>query len=616
MEIANKLFSRLWKHIGTRRRTQIIFLCLLMVSASTAEIASIGLVLPFIGVLLDPNKVTNSVISEWFFSLLRIDGKSDVIFYVTFLFCAAVTLAGIIRFVFMCASTRLAFAIGSDLGSSIYQRTLYQPYATHLERNTSQVIDSVSIKANVIVGTIILPSLTICSSLVMMAMAFVALMLISPATAFCIVGCFALVYFVIYRSFRGRLILSGQRVANESVQVIKILQEGLGGIRDIILDGTQETFNTLFRRADHELRRAQGDRQIIGQSPRYVVETIAIVAMAIIAYGFSRSGDEISSVIPALGAFALGAQRFMPIVQQVYSSWSSIKGGQASLRDVLVLLDQPLPSSCNIRATEPLVFKDKIKMSAVSFRYKSSECFVLNGVDLTIKKGSRVGIIGKTGSGKSTLVDILMGLLEPTFGVLTVDDHCISGAELGKVGSKDPCSVSKWRANIAHVPQTIFLSDSTIAENIAFGIPSHLINVERVHLAAHQAQLAETIEGWPLGYQTQVGERGVRLSGGQRQRLGIARALYRQAEVIIFDEATSALDHETEKAVMGAIENLSTELTIIIIAHRLSTLQNCSQIIELKSGKVSRIASYSDIADIAGEFQKSASADISRSFYA
>ena len=243
-----------------------------------------------------------------------------------------------------------------------------------------------------------------------------------------------------------------------------------------------------------------------------------------------------------------------------------------------------MPLHANQPTTKPLVFRQSIRLNQVSFRYSNQAPWIIRELDITIKKGSRVGIVGATGGGKSTLLDIVMGLLSPTEGRIEVDGQTI-----------DAMNQRAWQLHIAHVPQAIFLADSSIAENIAFGVTKDNIDFERVKLAAQQAQIADVIEAWPSRYQTFVGERGIRLSGGQRQRIAIARALYKQADVIIFDEATSALDNETEYAVMQAIDSLSNDLTIIIIAHRLTTLKNCTHVVELGDGSVKRVGTYKEI---------------------
>jgi ABC-type multidrug transport system fused ATPase/permease subunit len=421
---------------------------------------------------------------------------------------------------------------------------------------------------------------------VMLITILIALLTIEPVIALVAFGGFGLIYVFIIRLTRKRLLADSQCVARESVQVIKSLQEGLGGIRDVLIDGSQATYCQIYRNADLPLRRAQGNTAFISGSPRYAMEALGMLLISVLAYTLAQQTDGIAKAIPILGALALGAQRLLPVLQQAYGSWTGIQSGQASLQDTLELLVQPLPDHVDKSATQALPFKRAIILKQLGFRYSPQTPYVLKQLDLTIAKGSRVGFIGTTGSGKSTLLDIVMGLLQPTDGSLEVDGQAVTSA-----------NNRAWYAHIAHVPQAIFLADNSIEENIAFGVPKDQIDNQRVREVARQAQIADSIETWPKQYQTLVGERGIRLSGGQRQRIGIARALYKQADVIIFDEATSALDNETEQAVMQAIEGLSNELTLLIIAHRISTLKNCTQIVELGEGGIKHAGSYQGIVN-------------------
>jgi len=377
-------------------------------------------------------------------------------------------------------------------------------------------------------------------------------------------------------------------VSKEQNKVIKALQEGLGGIRDILIDGTQAIYCKLYRDADLPLRRANSKIQTVGSAPRYIVEAFGMVLIAGLAYFMASHLGGIASTIPILGALALGAQRMLPLFQQCYSSWSSIRGSQESLIDVLAILDRPMPNHDLSDQYQLIPFNQSITLKNLIFQYTPDLPQVLSGINLTIPKGSVIGFIGSTGSGKSTLLDIVMGLLEPTDGHILIDGKTLS---LGDARS--------WQRHIAHVPQSIFLSDVSIAENIAFGVSVENINMAEVIKAAQKAQIHESILGFPQAYETPVGERGVRLSGGQRQRIGIARALYKKADVLVLDEATSALDNETESAVISAIENLRNEMTILVVAHRLSTLRMCSNIIELKDGRILRQGPYDQIVSAA-----------------
>ena len=292
----------------------------------------------------------------------------------------------------------------------------------------------------------------------------------------------------------------------------------------------------------------------------------------------------ILEAIPFLGALGLGAQKILPLMQQSWSAISTIKGNHGSSEDTFNLIEQSIPINFEKKNIRSLPFKKEILLENISFRYGSKLPFVIKNFNLSIKKGSRIGFIGKTGSGKSTIMDIIMGLLDPTKGLFLVD---------GKVVSKK--NMRNWQRIISHVPQVIFLSDASIEENIAFGIPTDEIDHNRIKRVAKMAQIDELIESLPKKYKSLIGERGVRLSGGQRQRIGIARALYNNAEVIIFDEATSSLDTETEKVVMESINSLSKNLTIFIIAHRITTLKNCDVIISLENGNIVNAGSYNEI---------------------
>lgn len=479
-------------------------------------------------------------------------------------------------------STRLAYASGADISIEVYRRTLNQPYCVHVARNSSTVISGIGKVGGAI--SVLYHLLTLVSSTVLFITILVALIAIDPGVAWIATMGFGASYILITWLSRRRLRHNSQRIAHEHTQVIKALQEGLGGIRDVLLDGTQPVYCDIYRQADLSLRQAQGNNIFIGGSPRFAMEALGMVVIAILAYFLSLQGGGITTALPVLGALALGAQRLLPALQHGYSAWASIAGSHASLADVVELIEQPLPSEHSQAQPVALHFTTDIVFQQVRFRYSDNGPWVLDGFNLTIPKGARVGFIGRTGSGKSTAMDILMGLLTPTEGELLVDGQAIRGSR-----------IRAWQRTIAHVPQSIYLADTTLAENIAFGVPRDAIDMQKVRQAASQAQIAEFIESRPQGYDALVGERGIRLSGGQRQRIGIARALYKEASVLVFDEATSALDTATEQSVMDAIEGLNRELTILIIAHRLSTVRKCDTIAKLESGRLVALGTFQQL---------------------
>jgi ATP-binding cassette subfamily B protein len=383
---------------------------------------------------------------------------------------------------------------------------------------------------------------------------------------------------------RRRLRLYGEQVARQQTDRLKAMQEGLGAIRDVLLNGDQPAYSGIFRAANLKLARAQSRIVFLSQSPRFVVEGLGMIAIASVAYALSRQPGGFTAAIPLLGAFAMGAQRMLPSLQQIYSAWATMRAGNASLADVLAHVSQPLGEEYGSPAGPPLRFEKSIVFHDIHFAYGGSEGPVLENLNLTIPKGSTVGFVGATGSGKSTVVDLLMGLLEPKSGQILIDDVPL-----------DSTNRRAWRRNIAHVPQAIFLADASLAQNIAFGVPRASIDLEGVARAAEAAQISDLAGASSAGYDSGVGERGIRLSGGQRQRIGIARALYKQASVLVFDEATSALDRATEQSVMEAVQGLGPDKTIILVAHRLSTLRGCDLIFMLEAGEVSAVGTYEEL---------------------
>lgn len=583
---------RLVGHLTIRRRRQFILLMGLMLVSAVAEVVSLGAVLPFLGILVAPENVLNLPIIKNVALAWGITSADQLVLPLTVGFAAAALTAGAIRILLLWASTRLAFASGADIGIEIYRRTLYQPYSVHVARNSSEVISGITIKVGSAVG-VLDQLLKMISSTILLVAIMIALLAINPMVATVAAVGFGTSYVLITVMSRRRLNSNGQLIASAHTQVIKALQEGLGGIRDVLLDGTQPVYSDIFQKSVRPLRQAQGNVLFLSGSPRYIMEATGMVLIAALAFVLSSQAGGIAAAIPMLGALAIGAQRLLPALQQIYSAWATIAGNYASLVDTVELLDQPFPVEIMQPVPAPLPFQRDICLDAVCFRYTADGPWVVDSLNLTFPKGSRVGFVGSTGSGKSTTLDLLMGLIMPTEGELLVDDQSISGNRVGA-----------WQRSIAHVPQSIYLSDTSLAENIAFGIPPNAIDMDRVQQAARQAQIANFIESRPGGYSAYVGELGVHLSGGQRQRIGIARALYKQANVLVFDEATSALDNTTEQSVMDAIEGLNPELTILLIAHRLSTVRRCDIIVELEHGRVVAQGTYDQLLECSPSFRR------------
>jgi ABC-type multidrug transport system fused ATPase/permease subunit len=575
-DAANKTFAllkRIWRSISHHRRNQLLVLLGLMTVSSFAEMISLGAVVPFLGVLIAPDHLFQNPGVVFIVDMLGITSANQLLLLFSIAFALIALAAGAIRVSLFWASSRLAFASGADLSIEIYRRTLYQPYRVHAARNSSEVISGIRDKTNAVAFGVFLPALTLISSVAIITGIVLMLLVIDTTVASIAALTFGLVYGLISMLTRRNLLLNSRLIADQQPAALQALHEGLGGIRDVLLNGTQRFYCEIYRSANHSIWKAQHNLGFMSGSPKFIMEALGVALITILAYVLSNEPEGISRALPLLGVLALGAQRLLPAIQQGYASWSSIIGTQASLSDVLELLDQPLPRESSRPDPAPLIFQRDICFENVRFRYVTEGPWVLDGINFTIKKGARVGFIGRTGNGKSTTLDLLMGLLDPNEGRILVDGSRIDGERR-----------RAWQKNIAHVPQNIYLADSSMAENIAFGVSPDAIDMERVRNAARQAQIAEFIESSTGGYGSFVGERGVLLSGGQRQRIGIARALYKQATVLVFDEATSALDNESEQAVLNAINCLDRHITILIIAHRMTSVEHCDTIIELKNG--------------------------------
>jgi ABC-type multidrug transport system fused ATPase/permease subunit len=583
----NRLVWNLLARLSGRRRAQVAMAFVLMILSGAAEALSLAAVMPFLWVLMNPQELWRWPIVQSLAPALGISQPADLLLPAAVLFGVSILIAGVIRLVNVWLGAHLSAAIGSDLSEDAFSRSLHQPYSVHLARNSSSLIASMTVQLDLTVLALS-QFLQMISSAIILGALLTALLLVDWQVALLAGAMASVIYGVIVGLAKSALWRNSEQIAKASVARVKILQESLGAIRDLILDGSQRFFLRTYHGVDRPMRQRQAQNQFLSLYPRYAVEAVGMMAIVALAYGLvSRRGDA-NEVIPILGMLALAAQRLLPTVQLVYSAWTDIRSKSHAVQAVLEMLEQQQPDVAH--DYEPLKIKKHICFEHVSFGYAASGPPVVQNLHFRIRKGERIGIVGTTGSGKSTTLDLLMGLLAPTAGRISID-----GEDL-----HDPtCSARlfAWRAAISHVPQTVYLADSSFAENIAFGLEPEQIDMERVRNAARQAQIADFIESSPQGYRGLVGERGVRLSGGQRQRIGIARALYRRAQLLVFDEATNALDNSTEQAVVESIDSLGGELTVVIVAHRVTTLRNCDQIIELGAGEVRRVGTYRELIE-------------------
>ena len=415
------LLKRLWRHINKRRRMQFSLLLILMVASSFAEVVSIGAVIPFLGVLVAPEQIFEHAAAQSIIKFLGLTEPSHLLLPLTIVFGLAVIIANAMRLLLLWVTTRLTFATGADLSIDIYRRTLYQPYSVHCGLNSSEIISGISSKTDGVIFSIIIPILSIINSILVLSAILIALIAVSTVKiALLSFGSLSIIYGFIIRIKRNQLSKESVLMARESTNLIKALQEGLGGIRDVLIDGSQAIYCKIYHSSDLALRRAQGNNIFIGNAPRYFMEALGMILIAVLAFFLAQREEGVTSAIPILGALALGAQRLLPVIQLGYQSWTSMRGGQSPLQDALELLDQSLPEYADKPAPLPILFKHDINIKQIDFRYNPETPRVLKKTNFNIERGSRIGFIGSTGSGKSTLLDIIMGLLKPTDGTIEI----------------------------------------------------------------------------------------------------------------------------------------------------------------------------------------------------
>lgn len=583
MKVSHVL-SRLWKVLGGVRRRQFVWLAVLALLASVAEMLSLGAVVPFLAVLSDPGLLTGSGQLAKFVAVFGVTGDRQGLLLFAIIFALSALASGAMRILLAWANTRYSVAVGAELATAAYASALGRDYEEHVATNTADVISAITVKANVVIFKVVLPLLVILNSVVLACALGAAIIVISPSIALVTLGSLALVYLAVFRGVRKLVAADGATIARESSHVLRVVQEGLGGIRDVLIDGTAKLHVDRFADADRRLRLAQGRNAFVAVVPRYIAESVGIFAIALIATWYAVGSDGVARVVPVLGALALAAQRVLPLLQQTYAAWTSVQASKASLDDLLRFVPTlDVKHSMEVEGPSP-GFTDRIEFDHVVFRYRGSDRNVVDGISLCIPKGSRVGVIGKSGCGKSTLVDLLMGLLQPTSGSIQVD-----GVAIGSSNRRG------WQRLVAHVPQSVFVADRSLAENVSISRVGESADEARMKRAVTVAQLEEFVAGLSEGLDTHLGERGGKISGGQRQRLGIARALYKDAKLIVFDEATSALDRETEGVLIDAIGEIDRDVTVIMIAHRYETLRHCDLIVEMSDGKINWTGSYAEL---------------------
>lgn len=570
---------RIFAVAGPRRKAQLATALFLTITGALAELVTVGAVLPLLAIASNSGAANRIPFVYSALAGISFGLGVSMLQAAAIALAVAATIATVIKLILIRVSANFVFGLMQDLVMAVFRRLIRQPYLHFVQQNSATMLAVLEKISDLSLGVV--ASLMLAASSAFTAVCLGAMLLwIDTWTALVAFFSLGLIYAILMVATRDRLKHISANIAAARSARIQAMQESLGGLRDILLDRSQPVFERNMEQIEDRFRRNLIGANSVQLAPRPVVEGGAVVLVAVLALWLSGKPGGLVASIPMLGAIAVGAQRLLPLVQAVYHGWTTYSVNAVSASDVAILLDTPIEEQ-GAADVAMLPFRRAIQLAGVSFDYPS-ERRALSEIDLEICRGETIGIIGKTGSGKSTLVDLLMGLLPPTTGKMTVDGRELTARLRGA-----------WRAQLAHVPQAIFLIDGTIADNVAFGSAGQ--DLARAERACADAGLAEFIASLPLGLSTPVGERGIRFSGGQRQRIGIARALYKQASVLILDEATSSLDQDTERDVMQSIHSLGADLTVILVTHRLTTVSGCDRIYRLSEGKIVQQGSYDEV---------------------
>lgn len=577
------------------RRLQ--FLVVLMAFAELGSVLSIG---PFMAMVGDMSQLQGDGVVGDIYRMSGLEDPRAFLFWTGIGVLVALTIAAIISMFTIWRLSMYATRVGAELSSRLYSHYMHQPWLFHASGSSSQLTNQIAQECGRITGGIINPLMQMNARIVMAALMAVAIFVFNPVVAITGLVIFGSAYMAMYRIVRQRLIRNGGTITTENHLRFKMMGEGFGGIKDALLLGRQGVFTDRFQQASFRLANAQGKNQVMSQVPRYVMELIAFGSVIfLILYLLAAHDGNLGTILPLLSVYALAGFKLLPAFQQIYSSISGIRGSLTAfegLRDDLrASATATLQCTPNENFGQHLTPRESIELKNIQFTYPGKLDPALREVTMTIGVNKVIGLVGASGSGKSTAIDLLLGLIQPEKGELLVDGEPITDQQL-----------RSWQNSLGFVPQSIFLADSSIRENIAFGLPPELVDEEKVQRAATMAHLDELLAELPQGLNTRVGERGVQLSGGQRQRIGIARALYHDADVLILDEATSALDGITEKLIMDAIHDFSGKKTIIMIAHRLTTVKQCDNIFMLSQGKVTDSGTFDELATRNQVFQRMA----------
>jgi ABC-type multidrug transport system fused ATPase/permease subunit len=591
-----KIIIEFFSLLTPSQRRRFYTLQILVIIMTFAEVASIFSITPFMAIVGDPSILEKEGFLGMLYIRSNLGEPYQFIFYLGLIVLVILIISALISIFITWRLAMFATKIGVEIGDRLYSHYLNRDWLFHTMTSSSNLTKKISSETTRITDTFLLPLMYMNARLFLTLFVFLILLVYDPIVSIICLIVFSVAYIIIIKLARTRLEINSKNISAMFLERFKLMSEGFGGIKEVLLLGKSSEFKKRFTKAGNKLAHSQGVNKAIALVPRYFMELLGFASMVLLViYLITNSKSDLGLILPILSIYGIAGVKLLPALQQIYSSITTIRGNLSayeSIREDLININMEVAQK--VEDNQQVWSKhNEISLKNITFNYPGKKSFALKDVSLTIKANTTVGFVGTSGSGKSTLIDVIIGLIKPQQGEITID-----GAPLIKQ------NLRTWQNKIGIVPQAIFLTEGTIAENVAFGIPHDLIKHEQVKKVLKLAHLEEWVMGLDNGVHSKVGERGIQLSGGQKQRIGIARALYYEADVLVFDEATSALDGITEKAIMNAIHDFTGKKTLIMIAHRLTTVQKCDQIFMMNKGSIVDNGTYQQLLEKNLQFKK------------
>jgi ATP-binding cassette, subfamily B, bacterial PglK len=590
------MLKKLLKLLTPGERKRLYLLLFVMIISAVVEVAGIASILPFLALIASPETIETNSILNWFYVTFDFTSTNRFLIFIGGAVLGILILSNVLVFLTQWGLAKFSWMRNYSISRRLMKQYIYQPYMFFLNQNTSNISKNILSEVNSVVSGVIVPLLKSISRGIVALFILIMLIVVEPLLALALFIVLGGAYVFTYRFVKKRLSIKGKIRYKTNAAKFKAINEAFGDIKQVKLKLYERFFLGRYAKAAEENAKVNATSQIIGTIPRYILEVIAFGGIIMVVIYLLARGQGFGEFLPIIGLYAFSTYRMLPSIQGIFEGMAKIRFSMEGLDFLNTEIEnlQEIKVTKSAKSIKPMKFSNSIMLKNIVFSYADTSRSAIDGVDVNIKANTSVAFVGITGVGKTTIANIILGLLAPSSGDIYVDGQRLTEDNL-----------KNWQRNLGYIPQDIYLQDDTVTHNITFGIPDDEIDMDAVIRSTRIANIHDFIESeLPKKYETVVGERGVRLSGGQRQRLGIARALYHNPEVLVLDEATSALDGATEKEVFKAIENVAKTKTLVMIAHRLTTIQNCDVIYVMEKGKIVGSGTYEELLKSNKSFQK------------